>query len=199
MSEHFDEQLSEFIDDEMSAEECEFFVRRLQRDEAARGRYLRYQLIGAAVRGEHVQHNASGLRDRLAAALADDGALASSPVRAIAGNRLVVGASIAAGFALFAAIGWGIAALDGLPGNGGELASARAEARSMVDMPAQPRDGETFAARPAQVTGIQYLVHHAGYSSGLNRTIMQSGLITAGEDAAEALPEAAAPEAAAID
>lgn len=52
MSEHIRERLSEFVDDEMSIEECDFFVRRLQLDEDARARFFRYHLIGTALRGE---------------------------------------------------------------------------------------------------------------------------------------------------
>jgi negative regulator of sigma E activity len=54
MSDHIDEQISEFVDDEMSVEKCDFFVRRLQRDTDARDRFLRYQLIGAVMRGEQL-------------------------------------------------------------------------------------------------------------------------------------------------
>ena len=44
MSDQFKEQISQFIDDEMSVEEGEFFVRRLQRDDEAR------QMATAAMR-----------------------------------------------------------------------------------------------------------------------------------------------------
>jgi sigma-E factor negative regulatory protein RseA len=191
MSEHFDEQISEFIDDEMSAGECEFFVRRLQRDEAARGRYLRYQLIGAAMRGEHLQHNASELQGRLARALAEDAASSSETGRGIVGTRLVAGAGIAAGLLLFAAIGFGIAELGRFPGSDTEDFSASAtKAPSMVATPARSGDAGAFAGSPSQVTGIQYLLHHTVYSSGLNRTIMQSGLVAAREDAESTAGEA---------
>jgi len=54
MTDTIHEQVSKFVDDEMSVEECDFFVRRLERDSDARSRYLRYQLIGAALRREQV-------------------------------------------------------------------------------------------------------------------------------------------------
>jgi negative regulator of sigma E activity len=54
MSDTIHEQVSKFVDDEMSVEECDFFVRRLERDGDARSRYLRYQLIGAALRREQM-------------------------------------------------------------------------------------------------------------------------------------------------
>jgi hypothetical protein len=143
------------------------------------------------VRGEHIQHNASELRSRLEAALANDVAASPAQVPGFAGNRLVAGAGVAAGLALFAAIGWGIAALDVLtPGAEDEFAVTAADSRSMVAMPEVSRDGGAFAGKPAQVTAIQYVVHHAGYSSGLSRTLMQSGLIAPPEDEAGSAPEA---------
>lgn len=187
MSDHFDEQISEFIDDEMSPEQCEFFVRRLQRDDAARARYMRYQLIGAAVRGEHIQRNASELRRRLQAALAADASAAAAQQQATAGQQLVTGAGIAAGFVLFAAIGWGIAMLDRLPSvDAAEFAAAMADSPSMVAMPSSEAGG--FVGMPVQTTGVQLFVHHAGYSSGFNRTPMLSSLLSVPEDEAGAVP-----------
>lgn len=181
MSEHFDEQISEFIDDEMSPEQCEFFVRRLERDEGARARYMRYQLIGAAVRGEHIQHNATELRQRLEAALARDASSAPAQKRTVVGHRLVAGAGIAAGFALFAAIGWGVATLDRLPPVAMDDV-ATSVAPSTLDMPAQPLEGGNFAD--------QILVTHAGYSAGFNRTPVFSSIIAVPKNGAGAAPGA---------
>jgi hypothetical protein len=181
MSEHFDEQISEFIDDEMSPEQCEFFVRRLQRDEGARARYMRYQLIGAAVRGEHIQQNAPELRRRLEAALASDAAAPVAAKRADRGHQLVASAGIAAGFVLFAAIGWGVASLDRLPpADAGAIALAASDAPSIAAM-LSPLEGGNFAG--------QMWVIHAGYSSGFNRAQIQSNILAA-EDVASAVPEA---------
>ena len=47
-----DSQLSAMFDGELSAAECELLARRLARDEALRGQWSRYALIGAAVRAE---------------------------------------------------------------------------------------------------------------------------------------------------
>lgn len=186
MSDHFDEQISEFIDDEMSPEQCEFFVRRLQRDEGARARYMRYQLIGAAVRGEHIQHNASELRRRLEAALAGDAADANAGKHAFASQQLVTGAGIAAGFLLFAAIGWGVAMLERMPPvDVDEFAAAVTDSATFAAMPSAPLDGGAFAG--------QILVHHAGFSSGFHRTLMQSSLVAPDEEAS------ASPEADSVD
>jgi len=47
-----DSQLSAMFDGELSAAECELLARRLTRDDALRGQWSRYALIGAAVRAE---------------------------------------------------------------------------------------------------------------------------------------------------
>jgi anti-sigma factor RsiW len=181
MTEHFDEQISEFIDDEMSPEQCEFFVRRLQKDDEARARYMRYQLIGAAVRGEHIQRNASELRRRLQAALAADASASTAKKQAGAGHQLIASAGIAAGFVLFAAIGWGVAMFDRLPPvSASEYSAAAADSPSMVAMPSS--DTGIYAGKPVQTTGVQLFVHHAGYSSGFNRTPMLSSLLAVPED-----------------
>lgn len=47
-----DSQLSAMFDGELSAAECELLARRLSKDEALRGQWSRYSLIGAALRAE---------------------------------------------------------------------------------------------------------------------------------------------------
>src|SRR5690606_28907488 len=52
MSEQIHDQVSAFLDDELSAEECAFLVRRIERDPEARDKLVRYSLIGSALREE---------------------------------------------------------------------------------------------------------------------------------------------------
>src|SRR5688572_29488991 len=47
-----DSQLSAMFDGELPAAECELLARRLTRDEALRGQWSRYAVIGAALRAE---------------------------------------------------------------------------------------------------------------------------------------------------
>jgi sigma-E factor negative regulatory protein RseA len=47
-----DSQISAMFDGELSAAECELLARRLAKDEALRGQWSRYSLIGAALRAE---------------------------------------------------------------------------------------------------------------------------------------------------
>jgi negative regulator of sigma E activity len=161
VNEHFNKKISEFIDDEMSAEEGEFFVRRLQSDESARRRYLRYQLIGAAVRGEYRYPGATELGPRLEQALGDDVPDAHRP----AWVNLASGTGIAASIVLVAVFGLSTV-----------MSGAGSADRNGIESSSQP-----FMGVPTQDTGIQYLMHHADYTSGLNRTIMRSSVIAGRE------------------
>lgn len=184
MSEHINEQVSEFIDDEMSAEGCEFFVRRLGRDGEAKSRFLRYQLIGAAMRGEHLAANAA-FRAQGAAPVprrrAEDARVERRQTRAwFTGGRAAVGAGIAASVALAAVVGLRFANVtpeDAL--SEGQFAS---EAPSYVVPPAGG-DNPSLVPLQGEVTGIQYLMHHTRFSSGLNSTMMRSSVVAGPNDA----------------
>ena len=62
MNEERDSQLSAMFDGELPGGECELLARRLSRDEALRGQWSRYSMIGAAVRAER----GVALHDRVA-------------------------------------------------------------------------------------------------------------------------------------
>jgi sigma-E factor negative regulatory protein RseA len=190
MSEPINEQISQFIDDEMSPEHSEFFLRRLQRDEEARSQYMRYQLIGAAVRGEYSSASASDLGRRLEQALDNETAPRAPAVK---WPRLVSGAGIAASVAVVAVFGLRVVNLSpdepsagaGIRGSGSQVGLP-----SYV-VPANSPDSRPLIRAPGEVTGIQFLMHHAGYTSGVSRTIMQSSMIAAQEvdPAVEPVPE----------
>ncbi len=63
MTDQLHQQLSAFIDNELTEEECSLFVRRLSKDDQLRASVSRYALIGDAMRGEllaadvHVSEN----------------------------------------------------------------------------------------------------------------------------------------------
>jgi len=178
MSENFNEQISRFIDDEMSAEESEFFVRRLQRDDQARQQYLRYQLIGAAARGEYLHPGASDLGRRLEQAL--DVQEVPNRSRQSSWTRIAGGAGIAASVALVAVFGLRLVSL------GPDAADSAAEFAAGLEQPSyvvpdSAPESQEFVRVPAQLTGMQFLIHHARYTSGVSRTIMQSSMIAAQE------------------
>ena len=72
MSERIHEQISAFLDDELSSEESAFLVRRLTSDTLAHQQTIRYATIGSVLRDESVLANSKLLRDRVHAVL--DGA-----------------------------------------------------------------------------------------------------------------------------
>ncbi|HUF73093.1 MAG TPA: sigma-E factor negative regulatory protein [Gammaproteobacteria bacterium] len=187
MSDQFNEQISQFIDDEMSVDESEFFVRRLQRDVEARRRYLRYQLIGAAMRGEHFHPGATELGLRLGQAIDRD----ESAARSRSATRLATGVGIAASVAVVALFGFRFADLgsDSLaadPAAASDFSDAPAAASNLADAPSYVMPSAAAEIQPlvrvgGEATGIQYLIHHARYSSGLSRTIMQSSVVAGQE------------------
>ena len=172
MNEYFNEQISEFIDDEMSVEESDFFVRRLQRDDEARARYLRYQLIGAAVRGECLKPLGKDLRGRTQAAPAGQEPAAASRS---AWPQVVGGVGIAASVILLAFFGLRLTGPDSVT-EVAEAAAFDADASAAI-VPIANDGSRSFASAPGAGTGIQYLINHAQYTSGLNRTIVQSSVV----------------------
>jgi hypothetical protein len=168
MSEKFDEQISQFIDDEMTAEECEFFVRRLQRDTEARACYRSYQLIGTVLRRDH-----EPLSRAIAGQLPAGGV--ASPDRQATGwrARSGLGIGLAASVAFMAVL---VLAIFGIE----QVSQQGLEAQVAMDT-APSGTGETLRLLPpeAEETGIQYLIHHTVYSSGLPRQIMRSGFVAA--------------------
>jgi negative regulator of sigma E activity len=52
MTDQINDQISAFIDNELSADESALLVRRFERDPDSRKRAMRYTLIGASLRGE---------------------------------------------------------------------------------------------------------------------------------------------------
>ena len=52
MNEHIHEQISAFLDDELSSEESAFLVRRLTSDTLAHHQTIRYSAIGSVLRRE---------------------------------------------------------------------------------------------------------------------------------------------------
>jgi len=120
-----DSQLSAMFDGELSAAECELLARRLTRDEALRGQWSRFALVGAALRAERGVKLHDRVATRVQAALVQDPTYGDSSAEAgaAAGGRAagaanggqaarvtayerwlrvarpVVGASIAAGVA----------------------------------------------------------------------------------------------------
>jgi hypothetical protein len=198
MTDKINDQISAFIDDELSEQECAFLVRRFEHDSEARGQAVRYTLIGSALRNELLKPDPAILLRRISSAL--DGAAAPVvPARTARAwsprvARPLAGLAIAAGVASIAILG--LRALNDAPVPASPAVAAR-QAAQVVE-PASyvvPRDiGYERPVTPT-IRLTNYLVHHGEYASGLSRTSVHSNVVTAPEilleEQQQAEPEAA--------
>lgn len=189
MTEQISDQISAFIDDELSDEESAFLVRRFERDADARNRAARYTMIGAALRDELVGSDHSVLRRRVAVALT--GAAPSAQQRPAARLqwrywRPAVGVGIAATVAVAAVLG--LRAVNvahvGAP-SGAATPSAPLQARIGGEPPPSyvvPRETPDSPVVPAPAVRLtNYVMHHSEYASRLNRTSIHSNVVGAAE------------------
>jgi negative regulator of sigma E activity len=183
MTDQINDQISAFIDNELSADESALLVRRFERDTEARARAMRYTLIGASLRGELLEPHPSVLRQRISAALSGNTAPAVAKVRERSADRWtrpLFGLGIAATVAVVA-----IGALrflnDPALAPAGVPASAAA-ARQAPDPGAyvvpQNTDETTVAPRLTN-----YLMRHGEFASGLTRTSVNSNVVGGARDA----------------
>lgn len=185
MTEQIHDQTSAFIDDELSSEECAFYVRRLERDSETRSRLARYMTVGAVLRNETLLPDPDLLRRRINASL--DGGVSVVAARAPRSRiwagfvKPAVGTGIAATVALAAVImlrGTGeLGASD--PSGPAALQATRqsTDSASYVVPQEPPRQGSV--ALPIRYTN--YLMHHGEYASGLNRTLVRSNVVSTRE------------------
>jgi negative regulator of sigma E activity len=197
MTEQINDQISAFIDDELSEGESAMLVRRFEREPEARAQALRYTLIGSALRGELLEPHPAVLRQRIAAALAGvPPAVARAPAPARWSARVarpLLGFGIAATVAV-AAIGLLRAVNEAEP-----TANRTAAAPVPVAAPLQARDAAapSYVVPPEVAEGrvmtppirlTNYLMHHMEYASRLSRTSVRSNVVSA---ATEPQPAAA--------
>jgi sigma-E factor negative regulatory protein RseA len=182
MTEQINDQISAFIDNELSADESALLVRRFERDAEARARAMRYTLIGASLRGELLEPHPSVLRQRVAAALS--GATPIAPkarerwtdrfARPLLGLGIVATVAVVAIGALRslneASIGPGITA----PASVAPLQTRDVDAPSYV----VPRAAEESRVE-APIRLTNYLMHHGEFASGLTRTSVNSNVVGA--------------------
>lgn len=187
MTEQINDQISAFIDDELSAEESALLVRRFEREPEARARALRYTMIGDALRGQLLEPNPAVLRWRVAAALSGAPIVAPAKVSSRWPARLArpaLGFSIAAGVAV-AAIG--VLRVT----NEAQVApvGVAATADTVVALPVRQVSDETLSYVVPQDVSVQrtvtppirltnYLMHHGEYASRLSRTTVHSNVVS---------------------
>jgi negative regulator of sigma E activity len=193
MTEQISDQISAFIDDELSDEESAFLLRRFERDADARNRAARYTMIGAALRDELLGPDHSILRRRIAVALT--GTAPSAQQRATPRLpsrywRPALGVGIAATVAVAAVLG--LRAVNvvrvGAPGGAATLSAPlqtrAADPPPSYVVPRETSDAPVVAAPAVRLTN--YVMHHSEYASRLSRTSVHSNVV----GAAELLPAA---------
>jgi negative regulator of sigma E activity len=182
MTDQINDQISAFIDNELSADESALLVRRFERDTEARARAMRYTLIGASLRGELLEPHPSVLRQRLAAALS--GATAQSVPKARERwtdrwARPLLGVGIAAAVAVVAigtlrSLSEVAPAPDNRSAGGFELQPVRDNVPVPIYVVPQDTD-ESRTDAPIRLTN--YLMHHGEFASGLSRTSVNSNVL----------------------
>jgi negative regulator of sigma E activity len=184
MTEQISDQISAFIDDELSAEESALLVRRFERDPNAREQALRYTIIGAALRGELLDPHPSLLQRRIAAALsgaAPPAVARQAPHWSRRVARPLLGFGIAAAVAV-AAIGT-LRLVNDAPvaPNGTAIVSAPLQARDPVVAPSYvvPQDAAPAGPVIPPIRLTNYLIHHSEYASRLGRTSVRSNVVGA--------------------
>ena len=186
MTEQIQDQISAFADDELSAEECEFLVRRMERDPGFRQKALSYATIGAALRGEIFASDPNVLRRRVQKELG----VVPVPVRHGLGRTVVP-----RGFAR-SALGFGIAAtvavvalltLSNLNQNTTQGEGLLASDVSVVPVAKRADFGlpqeVSIDAQPvhqplaAPIRLTNYLVTHGEYVQGFGRTSIHTDVV----------------------
>jgi sigma-E factor negative regulatory protein RseA len=187
MTDQINDQISAFIDDELSDEESAFLLRRFERDSDARSLAVRYTMIGSALRGELLGPDPAILRRRVAVAMTGAPLAAARPPVTRWRTRLarpLVGVGIAATVAI-AAIG-GLRLINDARNAEGASAGVTAfsprEMREIVTAPASyvvpPEVSDPPVVAPA-IRLTNYLVHHGEYASRLSRTSVHSNVVGA--------------------
>jgi sigma-E factor negative regulatory protein RseA len=195
MTEQINDQISAFIDNELSADESALLVRRFERDPEARSRAMRYTLIGASLRGELLEPHPSVLRQRIASALSGNVAPSAPRAREPWTDRWarpLIGLGIAATVAVVAvgalrSLNEASFAPGGVPAGASALqASDRDPAYVVPQATEQSRVGA-----PIRLTN--YLMHHGEFASGLQRTSVNSNVLGGAMEPAAAVEAAVSP------
>jgi sigma-E factor negative regulatory protein RseA len=183
MTDKVHDQISAFVDDELSEQQSAFLVRRFEHDSDARGQAVRYTLIGSALRNELLQPDPAILLRRISSVL--DGAApiaVRAPRRWSAGFvRPLAGLAIAAGVASIAIFG-----LQTLNDTRVDSSSAVVAPHSVAEAIEPASYVVPLEAAPAHpvtppIRLTNYLVHHGEYTSGLSRTSVHSNVVGAPE------------------
>lgn len=184
MTERIQDQVSAFVDDELSAEECSFFVRRLARDVETRSQVIRYATIGAALRGEVFHPDPEILRRRLLGAMDGDEPVEAVPSQLGSRHRRNFLRPLA-GIAIAASVATAAIALSRLSGDSAVADSGALQAQSQLQeleldgLPSYvvpPESAEQRIVSP-ELRLTNYLLRHGEYASGIGRTVVHSNVM----------------------
>lgn len=193
MTEQISDQISAFIDDELSENEGAFLVRRMDCDPAARGRAFRYMTIGCALRGELLAPDHAILRRRVQRVLAGGSVPPLARPKRQSAPRFVkplLGLGVAASVAVVA-----LGVVRYLNDGSAEVTSP-AQAQTLVaDGGRQWNEPQSYTVpqdpniRDAAAVGVRavptsLLLQHGEYASGLSRLNMYSSIVAAEPEAA---------------
>lgn len=170
MSQGVDEQLSAFLDGELSAGEEELLLRRLDRDAGHRQRLSRFAAIGQVMRGHATAVNPADLGERISAALTAETAHAGASRSW--GGLAIAGAAAAAGIVVLT----GLLSLGSVRVDAPQVSGNIQPALQTADF--SPADQAPLGA--ARLTG--YLVSHGDYAGGLSRQVMSSHVVNRSPD-----------------
>lgn len=212
MTDAIHEQLSAFLDGELSAAESELLLKRIERDPALKDQLERYVLAGEALRATHVEVRPSrDFSTRVARAIDGDSSL-QLPARAKQAAhwlKPIAGGAIAAGVAAAALVSFQVAptavnespadvratlaaAPTALESAGGQSATGTASApveRGSASFTV-PSASDPRMAPPVRVIHnsrlANYVMAHSEFSSPLARRNVLTGLV--GEEAVGDLP-----------
>lgn len=198
MDERIHEQISAFLDDELSAEESAFLVRRLTSDTLAHQQTVRYAAIGSVLRRESPLANSGVLRERIHAVL-DGVPSAHGPVRTQSPRsarwvRMVAGMSVAASVAVAALLG-----LRTMVGSQPEPVSASAlvpgawEEPSSYVVPGDAARGLPVVTAPPPIELTNMIMQHGQFTSSVNRASVQTSVLSNTENESDELAKEEAP------
>jgi negative regulator of sigma E activity len=199
MTEPSNDQISAFLDDELSEQESNFLVRRFERDAVARGQAARYTMIGCALRNELLAPDPMILQRRIANALRGAPVAVTTPLPRSSNaarwparlSRPLAGLGIAASVALVAIAG--LRTLNDSSAPPAPLVASQPSPALLKQWtePASyvvPQDVPDTPAVAPSIRLTNYLVHHGEYASGLSRTSVHSNVVGAAEVAPQEEP-----------
>jgi len=200
MNEELDSQLSAMFDDELPEDQCQLLARRLSRDDALKGRWRRYAVIGAAVRAERGVRLDTNLAARVSAVISVEPALTGESVAKGESGKSgrmswwqpLAGGAIAAGVAAVSVMWIRAQAPVGETAVFAQNSPAPvALVQSQVDAPAASYVVPAAVERTPIVPTAElanYVVAHSEYSAPMSRRNLISALI-ASESGTAGVPE----------